>query len=405
MEMAGKALMMPEHDLTLGDVCVLDLSEDIAGPFCTKLLAGLGAEVIKVEPPGLGDVSRRAGPFPAHAPDAEQSALFLYLNTGKKSTTLNLATPTGAVILQRLAQDCDILVESFAPGYLEGLGLGYAALERLNPRLIYTSVTPFGQSGPYCDFKGSELVAQAMGALMHTIGLPDREPLKIGGNAALYTTGISAFSATMIALYARDLQGYGQQVDVSAMETMAVAQIHASIQHQFGRTPSRRESPLVAAQDGWISPGLERGVRQDTWVRVCELIGRPDLKDNPAFNTLEARREHQQDLLKILSAWTATQPKEAIYHLLQELRSVAGYVASVDDLLTSRQLTARQFFQAIDHPAVGKALYPGAPFGIEGERWRHGRAPLLGEHTRQIYGGRLGLSSAELGQLRGAGII
>ncbi|HEX9869491.1 MAG TPA: CoA transferase [Candidatus Tectomicrobia bacterium] len=397
--------MMPENDLTLSDVCVLDLSEDIAGPFCTKLLAGLGAEVIKVERPGSGDVSRGAGPFPAHAPDPEQSALFLYLNTGKKSITLDVATPTGAVILQRLAQECDILVESFAPGYLEGLGLGYGALERLNPGLIYTSVTPFGQSGPYRHFKGSELVAQAMGALMHTIGLPDREPLKIGGNAALYTTGMSAFSATMIALYARDVQGYGQQVDVSAMETMAVAQIHSSIQHQFGRTPSRRESPLVAAKDGWISPGLERGVRQDTWARVCDLIGRPDLKDNPAFNTLEARREHQQDLVGILSTWTATQPKEEIYHLLQELRSVAGYVATVDDLFTSRQLAARQFFQAIDHPAAGKALYPGAPFGIEGESWRHARAPLLGEHSLEIYGGRLGLSSAELGRLRGAGII
>ena len=397
--------MMPENDLTLSDVCVLDLSEDIAGPFCTKLLAGLGAEVIKVERPGSGDVSRGAGPFPAQAPDPEQSALFLYLNTGKKSITLDVATQTGVLVLQRLAQECDILVESFAPGYLEGLGLGYAALERLNPGLIYTSVTPFGQSGPYRHFKGSELVAQAMGALMHTIGLPDREPLKIGGNAALYTTGMSAFSATMIALYARDVQGYGQQVDVSAMETMAVAQIHSSIQHQFGRTPSRRESPLVAAKDGWISPGLERGVRQDTWARVCDLIGRPDLKDNPAFNTLEARREHQQDLVGILSAWTATQPKEEIYHLLQELRSVAGYVATVDDLFTSRQLAARQFFQAIDHPAAGKALYPGAPFGIEGESWRHARAPLLSEHTMQIYGGRLGLSSAELGRLRGAGII
>jgi len=270
---------------------------------------------------------------------------------------------------------------------------------------MYTSVSPFGQSGPYRDFKGSELVAQAMGALMHTIGLPDREPLKIGGNAALYTTGMSAFSATMIALYARDVQGYGQQVDVSAMETMAVAQIHSSIQHQFGRTPSRRESPLVAAKDGWVSPGLERGVRQDTWSRVCDLIGRSDLKDNPAFNTPEARREHQQDLLAMLSDWTAAQPKEEIYHLLQELRSVAGYVASVDDLFTSRQLTARQFFQAIDHPVAGKALYPGAPFRIEGDAWRHTRAPLLGEHSMQIYSGWLGLSSAELGQLRGAGII
>jgi formyl-CoA transferase len=221
----------------------------------------------------------------------------------------------------------------------------------------------------------------------------------------LYTTGISAFSATMIALYARDVQGQGQHVDVSAMETMAVAQIHSSIHQQFGRTPARRESPLVRAQDGWVSPGLERGVRQDTWPRVCDLIGRPDLKDDPLFHTPEARREHQQQLLTILGAWIATRPKEEVYHIFQELRSVAGYVATVEDLLTSRQLTARQFFQAIDHPSTGQATYPGAAFGIQGDTWRHARAPLLGEHNAEIYGGRLGLSGEDLARLHGLGII
>jgi CoA:oxalate CoA-transferase len=396
---------MPEDGDLLQDICVLDVSEEIAGPFCGKLLAGLGAEVIKVERSGSGDLSRRAPSRLNSTFGPEPSALFLYLNSGKKSITLDVDSRTGATILRRLVQECDILIESFPPGYLDRLGLGYAALEELQPRLIYTSVTAFGQSGPYRDLKGSELVAQAMGGLMQTIGLPDREPLKIGGNAASYTTGMSAFSATMIALYVRDAHGYGQHVDVSAMETMAVAQIHSSIQHQFGRTPRRRESPLVEAKDGWVSPGLERGVRQDTWPRVCDMIGRPDLKDHPAFSTPEARREHQQDLLTILGSWTATQPKEAIYHLLQELRSVAGYVATVEDLFSSRQLVAREFFQAIDHPTAGRALYPGAPFRIQGDTWRHGRAPLLGEHNRQIYGGRLGLSPAELSRLRGAGTI
>jgi crotonobetainyl-CoA:carnitine CoA-transferase CaiB-like acyl-CoA transferase len=396
---------MDHARLTLSDVRVLDLSEDIAGPFCTKLLAGLGAEVIKVERPGVGDASRRAGPFPGPAPHPEQSALFLYLNTGKKSITLDVASPSGAAILRQLAQACDVLVESYPPGYLDRWQLGYADLERRQPGLIYTSVTPFGQTGPYRDYQGSELIAQALGGLLQTIGLPEREPVKIGGHAALYTTGMSAFSATMMALYVRDTQGHGQHVDVSAMETMAVAQIHSSIQYQFGRTPARRESPLVRAKDGWVSPGLERGVRQDTWGRVCELIGRPELRDDPAFNTPEARREHQQELLAVLSAWTAAHPKEDIYHLLQELRSVAGYVATVEDLFASRQLAARRFFQAIEHPCAGTAMYPGALFGMEGEAWRHARAPLLGEHNVEIYGGRLGLSAAELAQLRGQGVI
>jgi CoA:oxalate CoA-transferase len=396
---------MPDNDRPLSDIRLVDLSEDVAGPFCTKLLAGLGAEVIKVERPDGGDVSRRAGPFPHEAPHAEQSAAFLYLNTGKKSITLDLTSPTGVAILRRLLQECDILVESFPPGFLDRLGLGYSAIEPLNPRLIYTSITPFGHSGPYRDYHGAEIVAQALGALMYTIGLPEREPLKIGGNAALYTTGMSAFSATMLALYVRDMQGYGQHVEVSAMETITVSQIHSSVQHQLGHAPTRRENTLVRAQDGWVHPGLERGVRADTWCRVCALIGRPELVDDPKFNTPEARREHQQEWLAILGEWTATRPKEEIYHTLQALQSVAGYVATVADLVSSGQLQARQFFQTLDHPCTGQALYPGAPFTIHGAAWHHAHAPRLGEHNGEIYCQRLGYTSEELAQLRGVGII
>jgi crotonobetainyl-CoA:carnitine CoA-transferase CaiB-like acyl-CoA transferase len=396
---------MPDNDFILGDIRVLDLSDDVAGPFCAKLLAGLGAEVIKVEPPGTGDVTRSTGPFVHETPHVEQSAAFLYLNTGKKSITLDIQSQTGVCIVQRLAQECDILVESFPAGYLGQLGLGYANLERLNPGLIYTSVTPFGQTGPYRDYKGSELVAQAMGALMHTIGLPDKEPLRIGGNAASYTTGMSAFSATLLALYVRDAAGYGQHVDVSAMETITVAQIHASIAHQFGRTPARRASTLVPAQDGWVHAGLERGVREDTWARVCALMGRPELADDPKFNTREARREHQQELLTLINEWTATRPKEEIYHALQGLRTVAGYVATVADLCTSQQLLARQFFQCIDHPDAGTATYPGAPLTIQGAAWHQARAPRLGEHNVEVYCDRLGYTREDLAHLRGAGVI
>ena len=203
---------MESSDKILGDITVLDLSQGVAGPFCAKLLAGLGAEVVKVEPPGTGDPSRRSEPFLGGRPGPENSALFAYLNTSKKSVSLDLEVPRQAQVLKRLAQDCGILVESFAPGYLDSLGLGYDTLSEADPGLIYVSVTPFGQSGPYRDYKGSDIVAQAIGALMYTIGLPDREPLKVGGEAALYTTGISAFSATMLALHVRDTQGFGHHV-------------------------------------------------------------------------------------------------------------------------------------------------------------------------------------------------
>jgi len=250
------------NDNILSDISVLDMSQGVAGPFCAKLLAALGAEVIKVEPLGTGDSSRSSAPHLGNGPALENSALFSYINTSKKSVTLDPVAPQQAQALMALSKDCDILVESFPPGHLASLSLGYADLSEANPNLIYVSVTPFGQTGPYSSYKGSDIVAQAAGALMYTIGLPDKPPLKVGGEAALYTTGVSAFSATMMAVYVRDTQGFGQHVDISAMEVMTVSQIHSSIYAQFGRTPARRDTNLVRAKDGWVSPGLETGVQE-----------------------------------------------------------------------------------------------------------------------------------------------
>tara|TARA_B100002049_G_scaffold209326_1_gene171144 strand:- start:948 stop:1976 length:1029 start_codon:yes stop_codon:yes gene_type:complete len=329
----------------------------------------------------------------------ERSALFAYLNTSKKSITLDLETPGQAESVRRLAQESDILVESFAPGYLESLGLGYNSLAEINPGLIYVSVTPFGQSGPYRDYKGSDIVAQAVGALMYTIGLPDREPLKVGGESALYTTGISAFSAAMLALHVRDAQGYGQHVDISAMDVMTVAQIHSSINEQFGHTPVRRPTNLVRAKDGWVSPGLETGVQQGTWPKVCQLMGVPEFAEDPRFTTQEARRTNQQELLVVVGNWAATKPKEEIYHTLQALRTITGYVATVEDLLVAQQMVDREFFKPLPDPMFGEVTHPGAPFRMDDDPWRLLPAPNLGDHNEEILGGRLGFSREDLSQL------
>jgi crotonobetainyl-CoA:carnitine CoA-transferase CaiB-like acyl-CoA transferase len=396
---------MPDDTPALSDVRVLDLSEGIAGPFCCKLLAGLGAEVVKVERPVSGDISRGAPPFIGDDPDREKSLSFLYLNTGKKSVTLNLQSEAGAEILKRLSQEYDILVESFPPGLMREWALDYSSLEVLHPGLIYTSITPFGQSGPYRDYQGSDLVAQALSGLMDTVGLPDREPLKVPGNAALYTTGVSAFSATMLALYSRDINGYGQHVDVSVMETMTVAQIRASIHQQFGGAYQRRPSALVPAKDGWVSPGLETGVREDIWGQVCQLMGVPELAQDPNFNTREARREHQKEVLEVVGRWAASQPKEEIYHTLQGMRTIAGYVATAEDLFASAQLQSRQFFQPVDDPRARETLYPGAPFGIGDVPWRQAAAPYLGQHTAEVLCGQLGYREEDLEGLRRQGVI
>jgi crotonobetainyl-CoA:carnitine CoA-transferase CaiB-like acyl-CoA transferase len=390
---------------TLSDIRVLDLSQGVAGPYCAKLLAGLGAEVVKVEPPGGGDVSRGLGPFLEGASGTRQSALFLYLNTAKKGVTLDLENPASRDTMHGLVQDSDILIESFPPGFLEGLNLGYPSLSKINPGLIHTSITAFGQWGPYRDYQGSDIVAQAVGALMCTVGLPDREPLKIGGETALYTTGVSAFSATMIALHVRDARGFGQQVDVSSMETIAVAQIHSSIHHQFGRVPTRRESNLVPAKDGWVSPGLETGAPEGTWPKVCGLMGVPELADDPRFNTAAARRQNQQELQEVVGRWAGSLPKEEIYHTLQGMRTITGYVATVEDLAKSRQLAFRDFFQLIEEPPGVEGAYPGHPIKIDGESRSQVRAPRLGEHNQEIFCGRLGLSPGELAGLVSQGAV
>ena len=401
---------MPEDSPILSDVRVLDLSEGVSGPFCGKLLAGLGAEVVKIEQAGSGDVSRQFPPFIGDDPDPEKSLTYLYLNTGKKSVALDLESAAGTDIVKTLSPEYDILLESFPPGYMEGLGLDYASLADLNPELVYTSITPFGQTGPYRDYQGYDLVAQALCGLMDTVGLPDREPLQVPGSAALYTTGISAFSATMLALYSRDISGQGQHVDVSLFETMTVAQIRASIHQQFGGPYQRRPSALVRARDGWVSPGLETGVREDIWGQVCELMGVPELAEDPNFNSRDARREHQKEVLDIVGRWAASQPKEEIYHTLQGMRTIAGYVATAEDLFKSAQLQSRQYFQPVNDPRAGETMYPGAPFSIGDDPigddpWHQPAAPRLGQHTEEVLCGQLGYSAEDLERLRGQGVV
>ncbi|MCK4722097.1 MAG: CoA transferase, partial [Dehalococcoidia bacterium] len=201
---------MTEQDALLGDIRVLDLA-DAKGVYCTKLLADLGADVIKIERPG-GDPMRNIGPFFHDEPDPEKSLYWFHFNTSKRSITLNLETADGREVLKKLAKTADVMVETFSPGHLEQIGLGYQTLRELNPRLILTSITPFGQTGPYRDFEGSDMIAQAVGGLMYLPGFPEDPPCRIYGSQAYHSASVQAAVGTMIALYARELTGEGQQV-------------------------------------------------------------------------------------------------------------------------------------------------------------------------------------------------
>ncbi len=396
---------MSDGSSVLDDLTVIDISEGIAGSYCTKLLAALGARVIKVEPPG-GGALRRLGPFAADSPDPERSGPFLCLNTSKQGVTLNLDSSDGRAILIELAARADVLVEDSPPGTLAQRGIDYAALSSRNPRLIMVSITPFGQDGPYRDYLANEIVVEALGGLMYPVGNPDREPLKIGGNAALHSAGGAAFSAAMATLWMRDETGKGSYVDLSIQETTAVTQIHSSVRADWAHySPGRRPSSLLPAADGYASAGLEIGVAADTWPRLCEIMGRPDLAADDRFATALARRHNREAMAEEVSHWVRSQPKERVYHVLQGLRSIAGYVADAADLHRSEQLLARHYFQEIDHPVVGPARYPAIPFRFDTEPLPEGRAPLLGEHNYLIYGEEMRMARSELDRLEALGVI
>jgi len=247
---------------------VLDLSEGVAGAFCTKLLAGFGADVIKIERPG-GDPVRRHGPFPDDLPHGEKGALFLYLNTGKRSITLDIAQRSGALILRRLVEGAEVVVECFPPGWLTELGLGYESLARIKPRLVMTSVTPFGQDGPYAGYRATNLTAFAAGGQMAVTGEPDREPLKNGGYQAEYQAGLHAFAATAVAAFSADATEVGQHIDIAAVECMATAlePYVSSWVHERRDIGQRRVEPAPAGltvQDLLEAPQLRaRGFFQE----------------------------------------------------------------------------------------------------------------------------------------------
>jgi len=384
MREAPAALAPGEASRILGDLTVLELSQGIPGAYCGKLLAGLGARVIKVEPPE-GEAGRFLAPFAGDTPHLERSAPFLYLNTAKESITLDLAAGPGRAVFRRRVSAADVVIESYPPGTLSRWGLSYPALSADNPGLILASITPFGQDGPYRDYLTNEIVAEALGGLLFTIGLPGREPLKMGGNPGLHNAGGAAFSAIVAALWQRDRTGQGQEIDLSILEATAITQIHASVEATWlGTDTQRTASELVEARDGWVSTGLETGVSPETWPRVCALLGRPELVDDPRFASSAARRDHRAALKDVVRDWVRGQDKEEVYHLLQGLRSIAGYVATAADIYRAKQLRARGFFQEIDHPVAGRARYPGLPFRIGDEPWMPGRAPLLGEHNRTV---------------------
>jgi len=400
----------------LSDVKVLDLTWHIAGPYCTKLLADYGADVLKVERPGEGDLSRRMGPFFKDDPHPEKSGLFLFCNTNKKGITLNLKSAWGKKVIEELVREVDVVVESFRPGVLERLGLGYDALERINPALVMTSISNFGQTGPYRDFKASDLILYGMGGAMNPCGLPDREPTKKALTAVLFSCGSMAALATMLALYASKIQGLGQQVDFSLFEAQAGSidrRMSNLVAYAYNQEIAPKEDPreryafplgVQPCADGhWEVTGIGA-----LWPSVGKMMGMPELVNDPRFNTAVAQLKpgHREEFYAVFIPWCFEHTKKECVELGQKAGVLCAPLANMEEVLNDPHFQDRKFWAEIEHPFTGKLTYPGRPIYAEDMPYVIRRpAPLLGEHNEEIYCERLGHSRQDLVKLREAGII
>jgi CoA:oxalate CoA-transferase len=406
---------MPEQ--ALSGVKVLDLTWHIAGPYCTKLLADYGAEVIKVEKPGEGDPARKMGPFFKDTPHPEKSGLFLHLNTNKKSITLNLKSATGQKIVKDLINKVDILVESFSPRVMPGLGLDYETLSQTNAGLVMTSISNFGQTGPYRDFKATEIVEYAMGGEMYSTGIAGREPLKLGGNVVQYQAGNVAAVATLGAFYAALNENEGQHVDVSIMETQA-GSADRRIVYILGyicagvmttRWPPPREAVRMLIMPTGVFPCKDGFVNTltipDWWPRYIQALGMPELKDDPRFQNIFSA-EAGMEFDAIWYDWLADRTKEELFEIFVAAKLATAPVNNPEDLLRNRHLKAREYFTEIDRQETGKLVYPGAPFKMSETPWQiRYPAPLLGQHNEEIYCESLGYTTGDVINLREEGVI
>ena len=395
------------RDLALSGLRVLEVGSLVSAPFAAKLLADFGADVIKIEPPD-GDPARRHGAFPNDQPHPERSALFLALNTNKRSLTLDLDRPDGRDIFRRLAIGTDAIIENTPPGTMNERGLGWAELAESNRALVMTSVTPFGQTGPYAGYQGPNLIEFATGGQMHMTGEPDRQPLKNGGYMADYQAGLNAFSATAIVTLGAQLHGEGEHVDIGAMQCQASV-LEGAIPYwcYLSNDSSMRRGNIMASFIGlYPSADGQIGIHAmaSNWDALCQTIEMPELIDDERFRTQADRMRNNDELIGIFYAWAADKQKREVYARAGQTRGPVAYVHDMQDLLDSPQLQARGFLREIDHPETGPLTYAGPPFLMSATPARDGRAPLLGEHSAELLA-ELDVDADEITSLRAEGVI
>ncbi len=401
---------------------ILDLTDE-KGPLCSRILGDLGADVVKVEPPG-GNRSRRMGPFYHDEPHPNKSLYFWSYNTNKRGVTLNLATSDGRALFKRLVAKADAVIESFMPLQLKAWGLGYHDLRAINPRLIMTSITPYGQSGPDAQYEDPDLVLMARGGLLYMSGETDGPPGRTRVPQSYNQAGAQAAMMTSLALYHRDVHGRGQHIDLSMQEAVANALISVQTHWDVLRVNERRGTSQVRGKvigryswpckDGyinwcwWVAPGwgqknypllewmTELGMQGDLWDQPWEEKSTADLK--------QAEVDHWED---VFGAFFKTQTKAEIYRQALKRRIMLFPTYEPSDVANYEQLRERNYWHEVEHPELGeKVTYPGAFVLTMANMWSlRRRPPLVGEHNREVFGDELGLTTEQLVSLKSAGVV
>ena len=392
----------------LEGVRVLDFTQYLSGPHCTSVLSELGAEIIKIEMPGKGEPERQAMPKTPR----KESYQFLSYNRGKKSITLNLKNPKGVEIARKLAAKVDILVENFAPGGMERLGLSYEEVRRINPRIIYASISGFGQTGPRRNDVSYDVVAQAMGGLMSVTGYPDGEPLKVGVSLGDYMGGYNGVIGILAALYYRTVTGEGQAIDIS-MQDGIWAMVFPDRANYFDDhvVPKRIGNKLSSsapfgaynAKNGYV---IICTITDPQWHKVLQAMDREDLITEQRYATRENRTRNMEEVDGLVQAWCKERTVEEVFAILKESGVPCSPLPAFDQVASDPHLRSREMIVEVEQPVSGKVKLSGSVYKMSktpGDRKMP--VPAVGEHNEEIYGGLLGIDAAQMKQLQEESII
>jgi crotonobetainyl-CoA:carnitine CoA-transferase CaiB-like acyl-CoA transferase len=391
----------------LDDLIVLDLSRILSGPICSMMLADMGAQVVKVEPPPHGDDSRLWGPpFVGGI-----STYFHSINRGKKSLGLNLKADTGKRILWQLAERADVLLENFRPGVLAGLGFGYDAVAARNPRLIYCSISGFGQTGPYRDRPGYDVIAQGESGIMDLTGYSDQPPAKVGTSISDIVTGMYATQGILLALLARQQSNKGQFIDISLLDsTLSTLTYQSLIYLTTGKAPGRmgtRHPSIVPyecfeAKDGYVNIGV---TNQKQWAAFCRVLALPELATDPRFETMKERLAHYELLREIIAPRLLAMTREEVIDRLSEAEIPVGPVNTLAEVLEDPQVLARDMIHELMHPEYGPIPQLGIPLKLSDTPGKvEGPPPRFGEHNHEVLK-MLGYSEEQIEECRRNGVV